>query len=143
MGLAPAVGFGVALAQPDRKVIVIEGDGSLLMGLTSLVSIADNQPKNLKLICVDNQIYEAGGEGPTTNASRTDFLKTVQGIGIASAHSNGDPDTLQGSVQKLIDSNECSFLHIPIGLRQGPFSPPMLKPFEMKYRFSHYLKRNG
>ena len=142
MGLAPAVGFGVALAHPDRKVVVIEGDGSLLMGLTSLVSIADYQPRNLTLICVDNQIYEAGGEGTTTNASRTDFVKTVKGIGIALANTNGDPETLQESVRKMMEADECSFLHIPIGRREGPFSPPMLKPFEMKYRFGRYLKES-
>ena len=49
MGLAPAVGLGVALAHPERKVVAIEGDGSLLMALSSLAAVAHNRPKNFVL----------------------------------------------------------------------------------------------
>ena len=102
MGLAPAVGLGVALAHPDRKVVVIEGDGGLLMGLTSLVSIAHCRPPNLRLVCMDNGIYEAGGMGATVNAGRTDFVKIVQGLGIGRAISAGDSETLRETVKELL-----------------------------------------
>ena len=119
MGLAPAVGLGVALAHPDRKVVVIEGDGGLLMGLTSLASVAHRQPPNLLLICMDNGVYEAGGMGATVNAGRTDFVKIVQGLGIGQAISAGDSETLRETVKELLTRDACAFLHVPIGVRKG------------------------
>jgi thiamine pyrophosphate-dependent acetolactate synthase large subunit-like protein len=140
MGLAPAVGLGVALAYPDREVVVIEGDGGLLMGLTSLASVAHRQPPNLLLICMDNGVYEAGGMGATVNAGRTDFVKIVQGLGIGQAVSAGDGETLRETVRELLAVDACAFLHVPIGLSTGKPMPAMFQPAEIKYRFQAALK---
>ena len=142
MGLAPAVGLGVALAHPDRKVVAIEGDGSLLMALSSLASVAHNRPKNFVLICMDNGTYEAGGKGPTINAGRTDFVKTAQGLGITLAESVEDLEALKLATKRLFDSQECSFLHVRIGARKGPFNPPKLRPYEMKHQFLSALRKD-
>src|SRR6266851_5210978 len=64
MGQAPDLGLGLALAQPERGVIVINGDGSMLMNLGSLVTLA-NHPANVYLVIVDNGIYEVTGGQPT------------------------------------------------------------------------------
>src|SRR5262249_51728506 len=64
MGEGPALGLGLALAQPQRGVIVINGDGSMLMNLGSLVTVA-NEPCNLYLVIVDNQLFEVTGGQPT------------------------------------------------------------------------------
>jgi thiamine pyrophosphate-dependent acetolactate synthase large subunit-like protein len=141
MGLAPAVGLGVALAHPERKVVAIEGDGSLLMALSSLAAVAHNRPKNFMLICMDNGAYEAGGKGPTVNVGRTDFVKTAQGLGIALAESVEDLEALKQATKRLLDSQECSFLHVRIGARKGPFNPPKLRPFEMKHQFLSALRK--
>jgi thiamine pyrophosphate-dependent acetolactate synthase large subunit-like protein len=61
MGSAAAIGLGLALARPDERVLVIDGDGSLLMQLGSLVSIADLQPANLVHVVFENGIYETSG----------------------------------------------------------------------------------
>ncbi|MBW2027692.1 MAG: sulfopyruvate decarboxylase subunit beta [Deltaproteobacteria bacterium] len=135
MGLAPSVGLGVALAHPERKVVVIEGDGSIAMGLSSLVTIAHNQPDNLMIVCMDNQIYEAGGQNPTPNAGRMDFVKTMEGLGITPARSVDSPDELRRTASEFLSHRGCSFLHVPIGKRKGPLHQPTLKPYEMKHRF--------
>ena len=141
MGLAPAVGLGVALAHPDRKVVAIEGDGSLLMALSSLAAVAHNRPKNFALICMDNGTYEAGGKGTTINAGGTDFVKTAQGLGITLAESVEDLEALKHATKRLLESQECTFLHVRIGARKGPFTPPQLRPYEMKVQFQSALKK--
>jgi len=78
MGQAPALGLGLALAQPDRGVIVVNGDGCMLMNLGSLVTIACHSV-NLYLLIIDNGQYEVTGGQPTAGAGQTEFA----GIGTA------------------------------------------------------------
>jgi thiamine pyrophosphate-dependent acetolactate synthase large subunit-like protein len=142
MGLAVSVGLGVALAHPDRQVVVIEGDGGLLMGLTSLAAVAHCQPANFKLVCMDNGHYEAGGKGPTVNAGRTNFVQIVQGLGIRQAAGVYQEAELESAYSSWLGARECAFLHVAIGPRPGPVNAPKLKPYEMKYRFFTAIKSN-
>ena len=70
MGLAFPIALGVALAQPKRRVFALEGDGSLLMQLGSLSTIATLAPKNLTMVVMDNGIYQITGAQPTPAAAR-------------------------------------------------------------------------
>ncbi|MCS7167544.1 MAG: thiamine pyrophosphate-dependent enzyme [Gemmatales bacterium] len=81
MGQAPALGLGLALAQPQRRVIVVCGDGSLLMNLGSLVTIA-NYPAELYLVILDNGLYEVTGGQPIVGSRRIHFGLLAQGAGI-------------------------------------------------------------
>ena len=65
MGKASSVGLGVALARPDVRVLVLDGDGSLLMNLGSLVTIASQAPKNLVHVVFDGATYDTSGAQPT------------------------------------------------------------------------------
>src|SRR5436190_23718645 len=82
MGLAIPIALGVALAQPKRKVIALEGDGSLLMQLGCLATIAMLAPKNLTLIVMDNGIYQITGGQPTPAAASADLVAVARGCGI-------------------------------------------------------------
>jgi thiamine pyrophosphate-dependent acetolactate synthase large subunit-like protein len=82
MGQGPALGLGLALAHPERGAIVLCGDGSLLMNLGCLVTIAQH-PANLWLILLDNAQYEVTGGQPVAGAGRTDFASLARGAGIA------------------------------------------------------------
>jgi thiamine pyrophosphate-dependent acetolactate synthase large subunit-like protein len=86
MGQAPALGLGLALAQPTRAVIAVCGDGSMLMNLGSLVTIAA-QPANLFIIIIDNGLYEVTGGQPTAGSGRTDWAGLARAAGIARAYS--------------------------------------------------------
>src|SRR5947209_17599645 len=72
MGQGPALGLGLALAHPERGVIVLNGDGSMLMNLGSLVTLA-NHPANICLVIIDNGIYEVTGGPPTAGSGHADF----------------------------------------------------------------------
>lgn len=80
MGHATSVGLGIALAQPDRRVIVCNGDGSMLMNLGSLVTIASQTPANLTVIVFDNGVYEVTGAQPVP--AKVDYVAIAKGSGI-------------------------------------------------------------
>ena len=69
MGRGPPLGLGIALAQPDQRVIVVNGDGCLLMNLGCLVSITAQAPKNFTLIIIDNGVYEVTGNQATIGSA--------------------------------------------------------------------------
>jgi thiamine pyrophosphate-dependent acetolactate synthase large subunit-like protein len=81
MGQGPALGLGLALAHPERGVIVLNGDGCMLMNLGSLVTLA-NHPANLYLLIVDNALYEVTGGQPTAGSGHTDFAGMARAAGI-------------------------------------------------------------
>ncbi len=82
MGLACPIALGVALAQPQRRVVALEGDGSLLMQLGVLATIAMLKPKNLALIVMDNAAYQITGGQPTATAVGADLVTIARGAGI-------------------------------------------------------------
>jgi thiamine pyrophosphate-dependent acetolactate synthase large subunit-like protein len=81
MGHAPALGLGLALAQPERGAIVVNGDGCMLMSLGSLVTLA-NLPANVYLLIIDNGLYEVTGGQPTAGTGHTDFAGLARAAGI-------------------------------------------------------------
>jgi thiamine pyrophosphate-dependent acetolactate synthase large subunit-like protein len=82
MGLACPIALGVALAQPKRGVIALEGDGSILMGLGCLTTIGMIRPKNLTILIMDNGIYQITGGQPTATHYNADIVAIAQGAGI-------------------------------------------------------------
>jgi thiamine pyrophosphate-dependent acetolactate synthase large subunit-like protein len=102
MGLAFPIALGVALAQPKRRVIGIEGDGSLLMDLGCLATIATVSPANLTLIVMDNASYQITGGQPTASAGTTDLVAVARGAGIERSHWAEDPDDFVRLVQNAL-----------------------------------------
>lgn len=86
MGLAIPIALGVAIAQPQRRVIALEGDGSLLMMLGCLTTVGTRQPENLIIIVMDNGAYEITGGQETAAAHGTDLAAIARGAGIANSH---------------------------------------------------------
>jgi thiamine pyrophosphate-dependent acetolactate synthase large subunit-like protein len=85
MGLAIPIALGVAIAQPDRHVVALEGDGSLLMQLGCLATVAERAPKNLTMVVWDNGIYQITGSQPTPGATTADIVAIARGAGIANS----------------------------------------------------------
>ncbi len=86
MGLACPIALGVALAQPERGVIALEGDGSILMALGCLATIGTIEPRNLTIIIMDNGVYQITGKQPTATARNTDIVAIARGAGISESH---------------------------------------------------------
>ena len=83
MGLASSIGLGLAMAMPARRVIVLDGDGSLLMNLGSLATIGWVKPVNLVVIVWDNALYGTTGGQPTATAHGADLAGAARAMGIA------------------------------------------------------------
>jgi sulfopyruvate decarboxylase subunit beta len=85
MGLASSMGLGIALAQPDRKVVVIDGDGSVLMNLGTFTTMARYAPPNLTHLVFDNESLLSVGGFPTATSTGSDLAAMAQGAGITKA----------------------------------------------------------
>jgi thiamine pyrophosphate-dependent acetolactate synthase large subunit-like protein len=82
MGLASSIGLGLAMARPDRRIVVLDGDGSLLMNLGSLATIGWVQPANLVVIVLDNRLYGTTGGQDTATAHGADLEAAARAMGI-------------------------------------------------------------
>ena len=100
MGLAIPIAFGVALAQPKRHVIALEGDASLLMQLGCLATIAAHKPKNLTIVIMDNGLYQITGGQRTPAAGTADYVALARAAGLSKCAWAGDEDDFD----KLIDA---------------------------------------
>lgn len=85
MGLACPIALGVALAQPERGVIALEGDGSILMNLGVLATIAQIKPRNLTIIIMDNGTYQITGNQPTATRDTADIVAIAKGSGLSNS----------------------------------------------------------
>jgi thiamine pyrophosphate-dependent acetolactate synthase large subunit-like protein len=82
MGQAAMMGLGLALAQPRRRVLVVTGDGEMLMGLGALATIGVQQPANLSVVVIDNERYGETGMQATHTAHGADLAAVARGCGI-------------------------------------------------------------
>jgi thiamine pyrophosphate-dependent acetolactate synthase large subunit-like protein len=101
MGHAPDLGFGLALAQPQRGVVVVSGEGSLLMNLGSLVTLA-NHPANIWLLILDNGLYEVTGGQRTAGSGHTDFAGLARAAGIQRVYSFDSSDAWRAGAAEVL-----------------------------------------
>jgi thiamine pyrophosphate-dependent acetolactate synthase large subunit-like protein len=114
MGLACPIALGVALAQPQRKVIALEGDGSLLMQLGALTTIAMLGQKNLGIIVMDNAIYQITGGQPTSSAHTADFVAIARGAGIEKSAWAADESDFEQLVDRMLTEDGPSLIAVRI-----------------------------
>ncbi|MBK5266340.1 MAG: thiamine pyrophosphate-binding protein [Acidimicrobiia bacterium] len=120
MGHASDFGMGLALARPERKVIVLKGDGGLLMSLGSLVTMAQYGPENLIVLLLENRTYEMVGGQPLP--ARVDFVTLAKGAGIQGGGATGngkveriaDLETFQSELPGLLDEPGPHFVVMPV-----------------------------
>lgn len=101
MGLAAMTGLGLALSRPRRRVLVVTGDGEMLMGLGSLATIAAQAPPNLAIVVLDNERYGETGMQPTHTAHGVDLAAVAQACGfgvVPTPASHADVVDLRGSI---------------------------------------------
>lgn len=134
MGLASSIGFGLALAKPDEDVVVIDGDGSLLMNMSSLVTVFANNPRNLTWIVIDNGAYGSTGN-QDTYAQEIDLVDVAKGVGFKNAFNFEDID-----LKDVIESDDASF--IVYNTESGNSTAPIidLEPITIKNRFMNAIK---
>lgn len=140
MGCALAFGFGIALAKPQLKVIVLDGDGALLMRTGSMATVGAYKPKNLVHILIDNEAHDStGGQGTVTGG--VSFGTIAAGFGYDSIYSTDRLEKFQGILKEIITNDKVSFVH----LKTQKGSPeklgrPKVTPAEVSVRFAEYIQ---
>jgi thiamine pyrophosphate-dependent acetolactate synthase large subunit-like protein len=124
MGLACPIALGVALAQPQRGVIALEGDGSLLMSLGCLATIATVAPRNLTVIVWDNGIYQITGKQPTATSHGTDIVAVAIGAGIANSTWVRDEAHFEELIGRGFGAGGPTLLAAKIDDKPGEIQPP-------------------
>src|SRR5262245_12405700 len=119
MGSASSIALGIALAQPQRKVIVMDGDGSLLMQLGSLVTIAGAAPENLYHFVFENGVYATSGGQPLPAEGRLDFEMLARGAGVAHAARFDDAAAFEAALPELLDRRGPVFVTLQIDPEVG------------------------
>src|SRR5258708_6745095 len=121
MGEAPALGLGIALSQPARSVIVLNGDGCLLMNLGCLVTITAEAPPNLLLIVFDNSVYEVTGQQLTAaadsvrrGAGTVDFSQIARGCGFSGVYEFDRIDEWRAGVAEVLAANGPTFVLLKV-----------------------------
>jgi thiamine pyrophosphate-dependent acetolactate synthase large subunit-like protein len=136
MGLACPIALGVALAQPERGVIALEGDGSILMGLGCLATIANLKPRNLTTIIWDNGIYQITGKQRAATAGASDIVAIARGAGIANSAWVRDERHFEKLLDRRFDDGGPVLLAVKVddqpGKGQTPRDPALIRSRFMK-----------
>ena len=122
MGLGSSHALGLALGRPDKRVLVLDGDGSLLMNLGSLVTIAEAATPNLVHFVFENGTYEANGSHPTPGSSRVNFTGLAQSAGYRGCHAFDDLATFTTRIGSILQEPGPTF----VTMKVEPGPPPKL-----------------
>ena len=135
MGGAAMIGLGLALAQPQRRVAVITGDGERLMGLGALATIGIQRPRNLAVIVFDNGVYGETGMQPSHTQGGVDLLKVAGACGIGPSLDVRDEAALADLARRLKGFSETLFARVLIEASEPPRVLPLRDGVALKKRF--------
>ena len=143
MGAAVPMGLGVALNASDRKVVVVTGDGELLMGIGSLVTVASMAPANLSIVCIDNaQHGETGGQSGHTGKA-TDLETIAKGAGFSSTMTITCSDQIKDGVGFLATATGPRFLNVRVTDGLPSTYKRNMDPAACRHRFRNAYLRDG
>lgn len=144
LGLCSSIGLGLALALPARTVIVFDGDGSLLMNLSTLPTIARQRPPRLVHVVFDNGVYEASGGTATQTAPEragTDLGAMARAAGIRQVHVVEVLDDFVARFTTALDGGGPTFIHARVEASREKVPPVAVDEVENKYRLIRYIER--
>ena len=141
LGLCSSIGLGMALGLPHRKIIALDGDGSLLMNLCSLPTMARMRPGNLLHIVFDNEVYEASGSKKTATACGTDLVGIARAAGIKNSVWANDLGDFREAVSSALAHSELCFIGAKVTTERTEVAPYPVDEVENKYRFIRYIEK--
>ena len=139
MGNSCMIALGLALSQPKKKVIVVTGDGEMLMGIGSLATIAVKQPKNLSIVVFDNELYGETGKQKTHTGHCADLSAIALGAGIKNSSIIKTHEQLLLLSSNINVIKELTFSQIKINNEEGPLVLPIREGAYIKSRFRNAL----
>ncbi len=142
LGLTSSIALGMALGLPHRRVIALDGDGSLLMNLCGLPTIARKSPKNLIHVVFDNGVYESSGGTKTATAEGVDFESVAKGVGIKNAFTARSVEEFKKLFNEAIARWEHTFICAKVAPGRGEVPPWPWPEVENKYRFVRHVEKS-
>ena len=139
MGSATSMGLGLALARPDRRVLVVTGDGELLMNVGSLATAAVVNPPNLAVVCVDNGHYGETGYQKSHTSLGVDLAQMAIGAGIRTTRTIRRMEEIPEASRLIREGNGTSFVLIRVRPNESPPHKRDLDPTSEKLRFRSAL----
>jgi phosphonopyruvate decarboxylase len=142
LGLCAAVGLGLARALPHRKIVLLDGDGNLLMNLAILADAANQAPPNIVHIVLDNGAYEGGGGLPSVTSLNTSLGEIAKGAGIERSRTVDAMEDFDVATKEALDAPGHWFIAAKVDTGSVPDLPTQtMDGPEAKYRFARYIER--
>lgn len=140
MGCVSAIGLGIALTRPERKIVVLDGDGSLLMKMGALSTIGHYAPRNLVHIVLDNECHESTG-GQATVSSTVRFAEIAIGAGYREAFESFDSSQLDSALDTAARNEGPILVHQKVAVRtEEGLGRPTIHPSEVALRLRSFLQ---
>jgi sulfopyruvate decarboxylase subunit beta len=140
MGLASSMGLGIALARPELQVVVFDGDGSVLMNLGGLTTLARYRPRNLAHIVFDNESLVSVGGFPTATSTGSDLEGIARAAGVPRTQTVRDLETFTAAFDETLEADDLTTLIAKV-TTEGPAGYVTdLALLENRFQFSRHLK---
>lgn len=139
MGGAVMIGLGLALAQPNKRVLVLTGDGEMLMGLGSLATVGVSRAKNLSVVVLDNEVYGETGKQSTHTAFGVDLAATAKACGFSVTSTVTEEKDIAPLRAAIHDGAGPMFAQIKVAAEQMPLVLPPRDGAHLKNRFREAL----
>jgi thiamine pyrophosphate-dependent acetolactate synthase large subunit-like protein len=143
LGLCAGVGLGIAVSLPHRQIVILDGDGNLLLNLASLADMANQNLQNVVHVVLDNESYEGGGGLRSATAGKTDLAAIARGAGIANSSVVGDLERFETAAKQSLANRGHHFIVAKVEKGSVDKLPTLtLDGKEMKYRFARHIENS-
>jgi sulfopyruvate decarboxylase subunit beta len=140
MGLASSMGLGIALSRPDRQIVVFDGDGSILMNLGGLTTLARYRPKNLLHVVFDNESLLSVGGFPTATSTGSDIAAIAAAAGIPRTATVGMLDEFVAEFDRALEARELTTIVAKVEAVGPAGYVTDLSLLENRFQFQRYLR---
>jgi sulfopyruvate decarboxylase subunit beta len=140
MGLASSMGLGIALSKPDRQVVVLDGDGSILMNLGGLTTLARYRPANLVHVVFDNESLLSVGGFPTATSTGSDLARIAAAAGVPRTCTVTTIDEFARAFEDALGAGELTTLVAKVEARGPTGYVTDLSLLENRFQFQRYLR---
>ena len=141
MGLASSMGLGIALARPERQVVVFDGDGSVLMNLGGLTTLARYRPRNLVHVVFDNESLLSVGGFPTATSTGSDLAKIAQAAGVPRTSTVSTLDDFTRAFDEALAAHDLTTIVAKVDAVGPSKFVTDLSLLENRFEFQRYLTR--
>jgi len=143
MGLASSMGLGIALSRPELKVVVLDGDGSILMNLGSLTTLARYRPPNLLHVVFDNESLLSVGGFPTATSTGSDIAGIAAAAGVPRTATVRTLDEFVTAFDEALATDQLTTLVAKVEAKGPPVFLTDLPMLENRFQFQRYLRDKG